>query len=232
MKKICIAEIRLTGLSIDQKQVKQLRGAISNKFPKNDLFHNHSPSGCIYRAPLIQYKTINGTPLIQIICREDMTEKFHDAVENVFSNLDEITLGKSFIKIEEKDLKFHNYDIGVDNKTRTYKILSPMILFNENTYQAFYRSTAKEKIELAEKILRNNILSLFDKKFIGRGLVVENIDKVIDVSFLKFQQGKVYHKKVNHISVRGIFSCNVCIPQYFSIGKKKSIGYGTVYRQN
>jgi len=231
MKKLRISNIKLNSLFMSNKQIPQLRGAISSKFIDNDLFHNHSSSGeLIYRSPLVQYKVINKTPLIQVICREDLSNEFNNAVKRLFSNLDNIRLGNKNKKIDEKSIEFIDESIGVSENIETYKIISPMILFNEKNYKRYNSLNIKEKILMVEKSISNHILSLFDKDYHGKGLVVENIKERVFVSLLDFKQGSIVFKKVRYITILGSFSCNVYLPQYLSIGRKKAFGFGTLKR--
>lgn len=231
MQKLRISNIKLNNLSISNKQIGQLRGAIGRRFKDNNLFHNHSLSGeLIYRTPLVQYKIIDKSPLIQIICREDLSNEFNDAVQKVFNDLDDIQLGNRKLKIDEKNIEFVDECIGISEKIETYKIISPMILFNEKNYKKYNSLNIKEKITMIEKIISNHILSLFDKDYPGKGLVLEDIKEKISVSLIDFKPGSVIFKGIRHISILGSFSCNVCLPQYLSIGKKKAYGFGTLIR--
>jgi hypothetical protein len=52
-------------ISLKPFQIPKFRGYIGNIFKDCDLFHNHNNEGkLINRYPLIQYKIINGTPLM------------------------------------------------------------------------------------------------------------------------------------------------------------------------
>ena len=75
-----------------------------------------------------------------------------------------------------------------------------------------------------EKAITNNILEVLK----GLGIWLEKGKKIYVSQNLEITSRDL--KNVNMIAFTGEFSTNIKFPDYFSIGKRKSIGYGTFVR--
>lgn len=71
------------------------------------------------------------------------------------------------------------------------------------------------------KAITNNILEVLK----GLGIWLKPDEKIYVNQDLKIDKREL--KDVSMITFGGKFSTNVKFPDYFSIGKRKSIGYGT-----
>jgi len=73
----------LFNLNLNFSEIPSFRGAIiKTTRGKNNLFHNHSPSGNIYRYPKIQYKLLNKNA--SLLCVEEGIE----GIQDFFTNTD------------------------------------------------------------------------------------------------------------------------------------------------
>ncbi|MCG2737693.1 MAG: hypothetical protein L6282_15015, partial [Candidatus Methanoperedenaceae archaeon] len=66
----------------------QLRGFFATKFTEYSLLHQHNADKFIYRYPLVQYKMIDGAPMV--IGINDGAE----VLKQIYDKYDEIKLGE------------------------------------------------------------------------------------------------------------------------------------------
>ena len=131
MKKI--KNIRLLTIFFDIElkydEINLFRGAIIRTTKgKNDLFHNHSSRGTIYRYPLIQYKCLNNKAVL--LCIEEGIEGLQD----FFSATDwQLQVGDRTKPIKVENLQVRQHRIGVWEKLFHYT-LSRWLPLNQINY--------------------------------------------------------------------------------------------------
>ncbi len=114
--------------------------------------------------------------------------------------------------------------IGIHDKIKKYKFLSPWLALNEKNYQKYNKSgTLLKRKELLEKILIGNILSM--SKSLGY-----TVPAPIEVKILNLKEKQTSLKGTPMLGFLGSFSVNFDIPDYWGIGKSVSRGFGTVRR--
>ena len=78
-----------------KEDAAKLRGYIANKFKQYPILHHHiEEAGYLYTYPRIQYKQIEGTPLVLGI------EEGVDILKKISGDLTELKLGKSVYKVK------------------------------------------------------------------------------------------------------------------------------------
>ena len=124
--------------------------------------------------------------------------------------------GNMFFDIK-KELEIKNEDIVYSkDEMFDYKFVSPYLPLNQKNFRKFLDG----EYDL-NKAITNNILEVLK----GLGIWLEPEQKIYVSQDLKIDKRNL--KDVSMISFDGKFSTNIKFPDYFSIGKRKSIGYGT-----
>lgn len=205
-------------LNLEYNEVNRFRGAIIKTTKgKNDLFHNHSPSGTIYRYPLIQYKRINRKAVI--LCIEEGIE----GIQDFFSATDwKLNIGSERQPVKVKNLRVRQFRTGVWENTFQYSLLRWLPL-NQDNYKKYHQlDDFSLKVNLLERILLANILSFFQ----GIDLYVDRKIE-ITISEIKNQRLVKYkNQEMQSFTIR--FNSNVSLPNYIGLGKGSSSGFGTV----
>lgn len=203
---------------INPGEISQFRGAIiKTTRGKNNLFHNHSPAGNIYRYPKIQYKLVNKKATL--LCIEEGIE----GIQDFFSQTDwklELSKEKKEIKVEK--LKVHQHRVAVWENHFTYRILNWLPLNQENYKKYHELEGLAEKIQLLEKILLANILSFLQ----GIDLYVK---EKIEIKIKSIQSERLMNYKDQQMQAFTlVFRTNVSLPNLIGLGKGSSVGFGVV----
>lgn len=198
-----------------------LRGFIASLFPDNPLLHHHlnnsnSPKGFVYTYPKVQYKIIDGTPIVLGI---------GEAVEIVkeIATISYLDLkGKKYI-VTDKKLIEESTNFGVTENMLSYKFLTPWLALDEESYNRYKRRNKDERKRQLESILIGNIIS------IAKGIEYVITDKL--TATVNVHEVPTSLKGTPMLGFLGTFSVNFEIPDYWGIGKSVSRGFGTVRRQ-
>ena len=198
------------------EHASKLRGFFATRFTEYALLHQHvDVDKLLYRYPRIQYKIIDGTPLVLGI--EEGTEVLKD----IYDKYDEIRLGDAVYTIVEREIVLKEEKFGVSDKILGYTFKTPWIALNQENYERYLRSDRRERREILRRILVGNILSA------SKGLDYVVLDEI------KVEIGKMRHKKcvikgTPFIGFLGEFLVNFEIPEYMGLGKSVSRGFGAV----
>lgn len=198
-----------------KEEANKLRGYIGNEFPDNIILHHHlNYTNFLYTYPKVQYKIISGFPSILGI------DEGAEVVKKISGDLDELNLGKSRYKVEQKILYENNSEVRTD-KVIHYKFLTPWIGLNSKNYQIFNETREwKDKKILLNNILVGNILSMC------KGLKVI-VNRHLDAHTHLDREGVIF-KGLQVWGFTGEFRVNFRIPDFFGLGKGVSQGYGTI----
>jgi hypothetical protein len=214
--KLRVAKIVFHDLELDAWDTPKLRGAVAKMFPHQTLLHHHIEKGhLLYQYPRIQYKVIEGMPIIVAI-REGI-----ETMEEIYSEVGRLNIGKgelhSELKIEVKDQPFGSADDLLE-----YRFITPWIALNQNNYEKFVSGSRETKDKLLKSILVGNILSL--SKSLGYSV------KSRILINLRLHGTRSTLKRNTMLAFYGRFLVNFEIPDYLGIGKSVSRGFGTVKR--
>ena|SRR3989338_4008268 len=205
--------------SIDES-AHLLRGFFANKFKEYILLHQHlAKNEFIYNYPYIQYKNINGNPMI-IGIKEGV-----DVLQEIYDKYETLNLNGQVYDIMEKNIELREVLLGIVRKQTPYSFLTPWLALNERNFEQYQKfdSWAKKK-EFLEKILIGNIISM------SKGLGY-TVPEPIKANINNFREVHTSLKGTPMLGFLGTFSVNFEIPDYWGIGKSVSRGFGTVVRQ-
>lgn len=196
-----------------------LRGFIANLLPDNPLLHHHlnnlNKKGLVYTYPKVQYKIIDGLPMILVI------EEAKEVVKTI-SNIDHLDLKGKKYSVVDKKLIEQDTDFGVSEDMRSYKFLTLWLALDEESYKRYRRRNEDERKKQLESILIGNIISM------AKGLEYVITDKL--TATVNVHEVPTSLKGTPMLGFLGNFSVNFSIPDYWGIGKSVSRGFGTVKR--
>lgn len=197
-----------------------LRGFFANKFQEYVLLHQHLAGNTyIYKYPYIQYKNINGYPMI-IGIKDGV-----DVLKNIYNKNATLNLNGQIYEIMEQNIELSDVTFGATEKPLSYSFLTPWLALNEKNYEKYQKlGTWAKRKEMLEKILIGNIISM--SKSLGY-----TVPAPIEARIIKIKEVKTKLKGVPMLGFLGDFSVNFEIPDLWGIGKSVSRGFGTVRRQ-
>ena len=198
-----------------KEDASKLRGYIGNKFPDEVLLHHHIGKETLYTYPRVQYKIIEGTPIIVGIMEGA------NVVKKIMDDIEELILEKKKYEVKSIQINQLKEEFGKTRKKIKYKFLTHWLALNQDNYEK-YRSLKdwKKRKELLNNILAGNILS------ICKSLGYEIIGKIYAHSLL--YQNIVEYKAIPHTGFMGEFKINFILPDFIGIGKGASQGFGTI----
>ncbi|MBA7533185.1 hypothetical protein ES705_25420 [subsurface metagenome] len=197
----------------------QLRGFFANKFTEHILLHQHiDVNKFIYQYPKIQYKMIDGTPIIIGI------NEGADVLKKIYDKYDEIQLAGNIYNIFGKGIILKEENFGIATKNIKYKFLNPWFALNEENYQRYKKYNYVERTDQLKSILIRNIMAIAKtfKYFINSKIMVNTRLKETSIKF----KGK------GMIGFLGAFQVNFKLPNYIGLGKSVSRGFGTIKKLN
>ena len=194
------------------RDLEKLRGFLSDKYKGNTEFHNHLSDGYNYSYPKLQYKLIKNMLSIMGI-GEDITE----INKKIFEDIDYLDIDGNLIFDIQKEIEIFEDEIEfARNKIYEYRFVTPYLPLNEKNFSKYL----KREYTL-EQAITNNILEVLK----GLGIWLDKENKIYVSSDLQITSRDL--KNVNMIAFIGTFCANIKFPDYFSVGKRKSLGYGT-----
>jgi hypothetical protein len=90
----------------------KLRGFFATSFNEHALLHQHVTDKLIYKYPLIQYKMLQGSPLVLGI------NEGAEVLKDIYDKFDEIKLGESKYSIMERGVTLKG--VTVTNRQTSY----------------------------------------------------------------------------------------------------------------
>ncbi len=208
-----------TDSGISSNDAEKIRGYIGRKFIDDSFLHHHSNDNkFIYRYPMVQYKVIDGKPLL-IGIKDGV-----DSLWKVFDDMSELNLDNTAHEIFEKKSFLKQIHLGISDTTTSYFFLTPWLALNEKNYEKYQRlGTWPKKKELLEKILIGNIISM--SKSLGY-----TVPEPIKADIGRMKEVPTKLKGTPMLGFLGTFSVNFSIPDYWGIGKSVSRGFGIIKR--
>jgi len=205
-------------LKINFSEIPFFRGAIiKTTRGENNLFHNHSPEGNIYRYPKIQYKLINGNA--SLLCVEEGIE----GIQDFFSRTDwKLQIEKQNKEIKVENIKVHQHRVAVWENWFDYRITNWLPLNQDNYIKFKVLEDLTERISFLEKIMQSNILSFLQ----GIDLYV---DEKIEVKIKSIRGERLMNYKDQQMQAFTlVFRTNISLPNYIGLGKGSSVGFGVI----
>ncbi|GIV35222.1 MAG: hypothetical protein KatS3mg031_2757 [Chitinophagales bacterium] len=202
-------------------EIEAFRGAVIQKAGlENTVFHNHYADGrYVYQYPLIQYKAARGKPVL--FCVDQGVDEVHHFFTN--KNWDVHISGRTLhLKISRLDLKSCN--LNVWNQHFNYRISHWLALNQENYKKYLGLHTDDDRRQMLARILTGNVIS-FAKS------VKWEVDKPVETRITEMvRQKTMLYKNNKLLAFDVIFSANVSLPDWLSLGKGASHGFGVIRR--
>ncbi|MDD2340501.1 MAG: CRISPR-associated endonuclease Cas6 [Methanosarcina sp.] len=200
-----------------KEPVAKLRGFIGDQFPDYSLLHHHVEDGYLYTYPKVQYKIIEGTPLMIGI------DEGAKVLKEISGDIKRLELGKSIYIVSSKQINEQEAEIIPQRVMYDYRFLTPWFALNEKNYSTFTKiESFREKKLFLNNILVGNLLSMCK----GLGIIVNtrlHVHSRLSEEIIEF-------KGISFTGFTGEFTVNFRIPDFFGIGKNASHGFGTVRR--
>ena len=195
----------------------QLRGFFATSFNEYALLHQHITDRLIYKYPLIQYKMLQGSPLILGI------NEGAEVLKEIYDKFDEIKLGESSYSILERGVILKSEEFGCAQEIYSYRFASPWLALSQENYPKYRDASGQERRDLLRRILVGNILSASK----GLGYVAK---EHIRLEVGRMQDEICPLKGMRVTGIRGEFTTNFAIPEFMGLGKSVSRGFGAVTR--
>lgn len=214
---IDVMTARYPDIRVPEWQGRRLRGFFAAGQGEGSLLHNHGEQGReLYRYPLVQYKIVDGTPVV--LALGDGIE----AVQPLVASRRELALGGRRYPRGALRLSLEAAEIGDTEEHLRYRFLTPWFGLNQDNHRRFEAAGPEERRALLDRVLAGNVLSMAK----GLGLTVEGrltVDSALAPRPVGFKEGTV-------LGFTGEFSVNYVIPELLGLGKSVSRGFGTVGR--
>ena len=131
----------------------KLRGFFATSFNEHALLHQHVTDKLIYRYPLIQYKMLDGSPLVMGI------NEGAEVLKDIYDKFDEIKLGESNYTIMERGVTVKSEEFGCTEEILSYSFAMPWLALSQENYAKYVAASEEERRDLLRRILVGNILS-------------------------------------------------------------------------
>ena len=215
---IATCSISFPDLDLPRRQAHWLRGYLGRLFEQHSpLLHNHYADGSLrYRYPQVQYKIIDGLPLL--LGLHEGAELLH----TLFLQIKELQLGEQHYTLSAKKMQQDHALLGLSESLHRYQFVNPWLGLNERNYARYQKASAKERQELLQKILVGNILSFYK----GMGLRLAAGERILLSAQLKEKAVKFKNQRM--LAFTGIFTTNALLPTHVGLGKSVSRGFGTL----
>lgn len=202
-------------------ELSGLRGALATKVGwQHDLFHNHRPGDqqYHYRYSLIQYKSLHRRPTL--LCLGDgvaqVQHLFLHPERNVQVNGRTLSL-----KINRMQTRQHNLQVW---NTYFFFRIKNWLALNQKNYERYHQSESElERKQLLEELLEQHIETFC----LGVGYQPQQAIEVKILDLPRVTTTTVKSARV--LSFTADFCCNVSLPYFIGLGKRVSLGYGTIF---
>ncbi|ABK14432.1 hypothetical protein Mthe_0642 [Methanothrix thermoacetophila PT] len=211
-----ILRLRLRSDSHVKEDAAKLRGFFATSFNDQMLLHHHFTDRLIYRYPLIQYKIIQGVPVILGI------NEGADVLRDVYDKFGEIRLGDRSYSVVERHICLRRERFGCAGELHAYRFVTPWLALNQENYMRYADAASwYERKEILRKILVGNILSA------AKGLGY-TVDEQIRLELGRVRDEICILKGVMVTGIKCEFLTNFHIPDLMGLGKSVSRGFGAV----
>ncbi len=214
-KTISVLQASYPDIHVPQWEGRRLRGFFASGQAEGSFLHNHGDRGRdLYRYPLVQYKIVDGMPVILAI------EDGIPALEPVILGRECLTLGNQTYPRGELRLELKNCLLGDTEEPYHYRFCSPWFGLNQDNYRRYAQMGPGDRKALLERVLIGNLLSLSK----GLGVTAERrlqVEAALEEVPMRFKNETI-------LGFGGRFSMNFLIPDLLGLGKSVSRGFGVV----
>lgn len=212
-----ILRLILQSATLMHGDATKLRGFFATSFNEYALLHQHTADKLIYKYPLIQYKMLQGSPLVLGI------NEGAEVLKEIYDKFDEIKIGESKYAIVERGLTLKSEEFGCSKEILSYRFATPWLALSQENYAKYVQASWEERKDLLRRILVGNLLSA------SKGLGYVATEQI------RLELGRVQNeictlKGTKVTGIRGEFTANFAIPDFMGLGKSVSRGFGAVAR--
>jgi hypothetical protein len=194
----------------------KLRGYIVSRFPEEVLLHQHLGGQFLYSYPKIQYKIINGSPLIVGI------GEGAELIPRIASEITELRLGSEILPLVDSKIIEGDFELAEADPPVRYRFFTPWLALNDQNYSRYLKlSSGKKRAELS-RILVGNLITM------AKGLEYVVLFDVWTRVFV--HPVPTSFKRVPLIGFYGEFETNFMLPDFIGLGRSVSRGFGTIER--
>ncbi len=215
--KIDYTLVKFENIFLKARQATKLRGYFARKFPHEKIISNHDGDKFIYNYPKVQYKVIDGQPVICGICEGS------SLISQIGFNTDEIDIDGEKINVSQTKIIRKPLEFGICDNYVEYRFVTPWMALNQKNIGKYIRASDFEKEDMLKRILIGNILSM------SKGLGY-NVNGTLH-AWIDVEECSVKFKNIDMKAFKGRFKVNFLIPEYLGLGKAVSRGLGTVVRE-
>lgn len=211
---VSVMWVRYPDIYVPQWQGRKLRGFFASG-QENDLLHNHTQQGGeLYRYPLVQYKIVDGIPVVVAV------GDGIPALQPLVVSRQELVLGNRTYPRGQLFMELEDELLGDTEERFIYRFVTPWFGLNQENHRRYVQSGPEERKTLLERVLTGNLLSL------AKGLGV-TVDRRLLVA-AALEEESVPFKNETVLGFTGGFSVNFRIPCLLGLGKSVSRGFGAV----
>lgn len=194
-----------------------LRGFVARRFPEQPILHQHiEERGLIYLYPKVQYRVIDGMAMMVGLAEGA------EVVKEICSRMDCLEFGGMVYQVKDKQIQEGEVKFGENGSAVCYHFLTPWLALNEKNYERYKTLDRKGQIQLLNRILIGNILSM------AKGLEYVVTSEIRVRTYLKPTTIPAKIKGVGMTGFLGEFQVNFNLPDYIGLGKSVSRGFGTI----
>lgn len=210
--------IRFPEIELKTRDAHKLRGYFGNLFrEKSELLHNHMGNGTFrYQYPKVQYKVINGTPVLVGIAEGA------GLLTELFLKIRELDIGGTVYPVHQKNIEARLVEPGVADAAKTYRFETLWMGLNQKNHSVYNEANPLQREKLLENILIGNCLSF-----------LKEMDIFVETRLqarASLTQKQTLFKNNKMIAFGGMFEINVLLPDWIGLGKQVSRGFGTIRR--
>lgn len=208
--------IQFPDINLQTRDAHKLRGYFGTLFKEHSpVLHNHYEDGTSrYAYPLVQYKVIDYKPVLVGF------QEGADLLISLFLKIKEVDIEGMKFPVLAKNIQQRTVELEVNKQLYNYSFKTLWMALNQTNFLIYSELPEDEKQQFLNKLLQNNILSLY------KGLSFRTSEHVMAVA--KLREKKTQFKNRSMIAFDGHFTTNAFIPEWAGIGKAVSRGFGTV----
>jgi hypothetical protein len=216
-----ITRIKFPEIKLETRDAHKLRGYFGRLFQEHSLIlHNHYDDGSFrYKYPEVQYKVINGVPMLIGI------NEGASLLPKLFLKIKHLDINGQEYPVNTKNIECKNVETGYSNSLHEYEFSTLWMSLNQQNYSKYHKLVDEaEKQDMLNSILVGHILSFF------RNTEIELQPHERLMAKVNVQQKATNFKENKMIAFQGSFIVNAILPDEIGLGKSVSRGFGTIKR--
>ncbi|MGC8979493.1 CRISPR-associated endonuclease Cas6 [Caldisericum sp.] len=208
--------VKFASFNLSPRNAVYLRGYLGNLFKeKSPLLHNHLEDGSFrYKYPVVQYKIIEGNPLLVGL------NEGADILNEIFLSIKVLIINGNRYHFDLKYLENSVFKIDFSPQPLLYRFFTPWMALNQHNINRYSQSSLEVQKHMLDSILVGNILSMMK----GLGQHIDR-DIIVDV---RHREAIAHFKNQLMRVFWGTFKSNIRLPDFVGVGKAVSRGFGTI----